>query len=157
MTLLVGFFSGSDVAVWTEDESVVVSVDGSKRELSRAEAAQLRAAIGEAASHRREFVHTAGEHRPDGSYAVERRGADSTGNAAVFDSFGAVEALYGRLPAEFGAEAVGREGITGSRRHMLVRHFAEHPAFDCAIESGSPLRVEKREGPGEVTADAAAD
>lgn len=157
MTLLVGFFSGSDVAVWVEDGSVVVSVGGSRRELSRAEAAELRAAIGEAASRRREFVHTAGEHRPDGTYAVERRGADSAGNAKVFDSFRAVEDLYARLPGEFDAETVGREGITGSRRHMLVRHFAEHPAFDCRIESRSPLRASKRDLLGEVTADAAAD
>ncbi|PSQ17023.1 hypothetical protein BRD00_09155 [Halobacteriales archaeon QS_8_69_26] len=119
--------------------------------MSRAEAARLRAAVGEAASERREFVHTAGEHRPDGTYAVKRRGADSAGNAKVFDSFRAVERLFDRLPDEFDAEAVGREGITGSRRHMVVRHFAEHPAFDCRVASRSPLRVHKEGVLGEVT------
>lgn len=143
--------------MWSEEGSVVLSVDGSTRELSRDEAAALRAAIGEAASDRREFVRTAGEHRPDGTYAVERRGADSAGNAKVFDSFRALERLYGRLPAEFDAEAVGREGITGSRRHLVVRHFAEHPGFDCRITSRSPLRVGKHDGPGEVAADSPAD
>lgn len=138
-----------------EEGSVVLSVDGSRRELSREEAAQLRAAIGEAASDRREFVHTAGEYRPDGTYAVERRGADSAGNATTFDSFGALERLYDRLPREFDAEAVGEEGITGSRRHMLVHHFAEHPGFDCALVSRRPLRASKRES-GEVV-DAPAD
>lgn len=149
--LLVGFFSDSDVSVWAEDGSVYVSVGESVAELSGAEAARLREAIGEAASRRREFVHTAGEVRPDGTYAVERRGAESAGNAQVFDSFRALERLYGRLPDEFDAEAVGRHGVTGSRRHMVVRHFAEHPAFDCRIESRSPLRVRKEEVLGRVT------
>jgi len=74
---------------------------------------------------------------------VSRRGADSSGNAKVFRDFTAIERLYERLPEAFGAEDVGRTGITGSRRHMLVRHFAEHPAFDCSITSRSPLTVEK--------------
>jgi len=26
---------------------------------------------------------------------------------------------------------------------MLVRHFAEHPAFDCTIASRNPLAAEK--------------
>lgn len=29
---------------------------------------------------------------------------------------------------------------------MLVRHFAEHPAFDCEITSRNPLTVEKLDG-----------
>ncbi len=91
---------------------------------------------------------------------MTRRGADSTGNAKVFDSFTEVRRLYDRLPPEFGAEAVGRTGITGSRRHMLVRHFAEHPAFDCDIVSRSPLSVEKTDAdptPGDCSAEATAD
>jgi hypothetical protein len=52
---------------------------------------------------------------------------------------------------------VSRTGITGSRRHMLVRHFAEHPAFDCRITRRNPLTVEKsdpRRGPEAMTAEA---
>lgn len=64
----------------------------------------------------------------------------------MFDSFRACERLFRRLPAEFTAEEVGRTGITGSRRHMLVRHFAEHPGFDCAIARRNPLTAEKCEG-----------
>ncbi len=74
---------------------------------------------------------------------MTRRGADSSGNAKVFENFTEVKRLYNRLPDEFGAEAVGRTGITGSRRHMMVRHFAEHPSFDCEITSRSPLTVQK--------------
>jgi fructose-1,6-bisphosphatase len=63
----------------------------------------------------------------------------------VFDSFGALRALFESLPAEFGAEEVGDAGVTGSRRHMIVRHFAEHPRFDCRLTSERPLRAEKVE------------
>lgn len=90
-----------------------------------------------------EFFRTAGRYRRDGSYAVARRGADTPGNEQVFDSFAALRALFASLPAEFGAEAVGNEGVTGSRRHLVVRHLAEHPAFDCALVSERPLRAEK--------------
>ncbi len=51
--------------------------------------------------------------------------------------------MFDRLPAEFSADDVGRTGITGSRRHMLVRHFAEHPNFDCTITRRNPLTAEK--------------
>ncbi|WP_323675217.1 hypothetical protein [Halorubellus sp. PRR65] len=112
-------------------------------ELSRADAVALKERLGEAVVADREFFRTAGRHREDGTYEVRRRGADSTGNAKVFRDFDAVERLYERLPATFDADDVSRTGITGSRRHMLVRHFAEHPAFDCEITSRSPLRVAK--------------
>lgn len=94
---------------------------------------------------RTEFFRTAGEHREDGSYVVSRRGADSAGHRKVFESFEHLRRLYGRLPAEFTAEEVGRSGLTGGRRHMLVRHFAEHPAFDCQLVSRQPLTVRKTE------------
>jgi len=74
---------------------------------------------------------------------VSRRGADSAGNAKVFESFDAVRRLYDRLPGTFSADDVEHTGITGSRKHMLVRHFAEHPAFDCEIETRSPLTASK--------------
>ena len=74
---------------------------------------------------------------------MSRRGADSAGNSKVFESFDAVKRLYDRLPETFSAEDVERTGITGSRRHMMVRHFAEHPAFDCEIDRRSPLTASK--------------
>ena len=114
-------------------------------------------AIGDAMTERREFVHTSGEHREDGSYVVARRGATSSGNRKVFDSFERAERLYARLPARFTAEEVGRTGITGSRRHMLIRHFAEHPVFDCSVVERSPLTVEKRNRPDGTTEVAAGD
>lgn len=61
----------------------------------------------------------------------------------VFDDPAALGALYDRLPDRFGAEAVGAEGYTGSRRHLLVWHLAERPAHDCAVVSRNPLVVEK--------------
>ncbi len=64
----------------------------------------------------------------------------------MFDSFAALRALFDSLPDEFGAEAVGDAGVTGSRRHLIVRHVAEHPRFDCRLVSERPLRAEKAEG-----------
>ena len=75
---------------------------------------------------------------------VERRNADSTGNSTVFASFDEAKRLFGRLPEEFDANALGRAGYTGSRRHMLVRHFVEHPAFPCELTSRNPLTAEKQ-------------
>ncbi|WP_224450139.1 DUF7528 family protein [Haloprofundus salilacus] len=113
--------------------------------MSRADAAKLQDTIGNALTEKREFFRTAGEYRDDGSYVVSRRGADSAGNAKVFESFEALRRLYDRLPREFTAEDVGRTGITGSRRHMLIRHFGEHPAFDCRIVHRNPLTAEQTE------------
>lgn len=92
-----------------------------------------------------EYVHTTGTHREDGKYVVARRGADSAGHEKVFDSFDACERLFERLPESFTAEDVERSGLTGGRRHMLVWHYAEHPAFDCELASRQPLTVEKTE------------
>lgn len=125
---------------------IVLTIDGTQHRLSRAAARELRAAVGDALVERREFVHTAGEHRADGCYVVARRGADSAGNEKVFASFDRAVRLFERLPATFTAEDVGRTGLTGSRRHMLVRHYAEHPAFDCALIARNPLTVEKTAG-----------
>lgn len=107
---------------------------------------QLRDAVGDALTTKQEFLRTAGEHREDGSYVIERRGASSTGNSAVFESFDAARRLFDRLPESFTADDVGSAGYTGSRRHMIVRHFAEHPAFPCELASRNPLRGEKQEG-----------
>ncbi len=121
----------------------MLRLDGESRRLSRAEAAELRDALGAALTERTEFLRTAGEHREDGSYVVSRRGADSSGHRKVFDGFEHLRRLFERLPAEFTAEDVGRSGLTGGRRHMLVRHFAEHPAFECELVSRQPLTVRK--------------
>jgi hypothetical protein len=129
--------------VTTEGETIRVRIGDRSCTLSRADAVDLQAAIGDAVTDRREFFRTAGEYRDDGSYVVSRRGADSTGNAKVFESFETLRRLFDRLPATFDAEDVGRAGITGSRRHMLIRHVAEHPAFDCEIGSRNPLRGRK--------------
>src|SRR6056297_1128359 len=94
-------------------------------------------------TRKQEFLHTAGEHREDGKYVVSRRSADSAGNTKVFEDFTNLRRLYQRLPSEFTADEVSRTGITGSRRHMLVRHFAEHPAFECSITTRNPLTVRK--------------
>ncbi len=64
----------------------------------------------------------------------------------MFDSFDELRRLYGRLPDEFTADEVGRTGLTGGRRHMVVWHLAEHPAFDCELSSRQPLTVRKRGG-----------
>lgn len=144
-SLLVEFFSRNETAVTvsTDGKSIVVEMDDHSCTLSRTDAAELQDAIGVALTEKREFFRTAGEYREDGSYVVSRRGADSTGNAKVFPSFDALRRLYDRLPPEFDADDVGRTGITGSRRHMLIRHFCEHPEFDCTIERRNPLRATK--------------
>lgn len=135
--------------VSSDGEEVVVVIDGHEHRLSPPVARALAAAVGDALVERREFLHTSGEHRDDGGYVVARRSADSAGNAKVFDSFDSIRRLYDRLPETFAADDVGRTGITGSRRHMLARHFAEHPAFDCEITRRSPLTVAKRDQDGE--------
>ncbi len=103
----------------------------------------MRTALGDALTERREFVRTVGTHREDGSYVVARRGADSSGHRKVFESFAALRRLYDRLPDEFTAEEVGRSGLTGGRRHMLVHHVAEHPAFECELDKRQPLTASK--------------
>ncbi|WP_233204259.1 DUF7528 family protein [Halegenticoccus soli] len=128
-----------------------MKLGGDERRLSRRAAAELRDSLAEALTRREEFFRTAGEHREDGCYVVSRRGADSAGHSKVFRSFRELERLYDRLPEEFTAEEVGRTDLTGGRRHMLVRHFAEHPAFDCRLVSRQPLTARKAD------ADAARD
>lgn len=156
--LLVEKFSGDEVPVHDElpvtveadTADVRVRVGDEDRTLTRSQAAALRDALAEALTRRRTFVHTACEHREDGAYVVERRGADSAGHRKVFESFERCRGLYDRLPAEFAAEDVQHAGVTAGRRHMLVWHFVEHDAFDCELVSRQPLTARK---PG---ADAAA-
>lgn len=131
-TLLTEKFSGSTVSV---------TVAGATYDLDREEALALRDRLTDALAERREFVHTVGIHRADGRYEVARKRATSSGNAKVFESFGALERLFEDLPCEFTAADVERAGVSGSRRHMLVRHLAEHPAFPCELTSRQPLRA----------------
>lgn len=143
--LLIEKFSGDEVSVRANSDEIVVSLSGHTHELSRHEAVSLRRALGESLTERREFVHTVGMHRADGTYVVSRRGADSAGHSKVFEGFEHMGELYESLPAEFTVEDVDAPGVTGGRRHLLVRHFAEHPAFECALVSRQPLTVEKRD------------
>lgn len=112
-------------------------------ELSRSEAEELQTALSDALTECREFVETAGTHRQDGAYVVERRGADSAGHRKVFDSFDECRRLYDRLSGDFTAADVRHAGVTGGRRHMLVWHFVEHDAFDCGLVSRQPLTAQK--------------
>jgi hypothetical protein len=131
------------VALDADPQETTLHVGVESRDLSREEVRSLRERLGEALTDRTEFAHTAGEYREDGSYVVERRGADSAGHRKVFDSFEALTDLYDRLPAETTATDVERADVTGTRRHMLVWHFAEHPRFDCELAARQPLTVEK--------------
>ncbi len=134
-----------DFDVTTDGGRIVLAIDDDTHELTRSAAAALADAVDDALTRREEFLRTTGEHREDDSYVVSRRNADSEGNSATFPSFAALERLFGRLPDEFTAEDVTRSGVTGSRRHMLVWHFAEHPAFPARVACRNPLRVEKVE------------
>lgn len=151
---LVGKFCGTDTESdsnpnqWTVehvggDAPVLLTLSGNTHELSVEETRALRATLDEALSATRVFTHTVGEHRPDGRYVVERRRADSSGHRKVFDTYSAVRTLYDRLPDEFTVEEIAEPGLTGGRRHMLVHHFTEHPAFDCSLVSRQPLRARK--------------
>jgi hypothetical protein len=131
-----------------DSETVAVTLAGETHHLSRRAATALRDELADALTGSREFLRTTGEHRPDGSYVVARRRAESAGHSKVFESFAALESLFAELPTEFTAETVGRSGVTGGRRHILLRHFVEHPAFDCELVSRQPLTVRKGCGDG---------
>lgn len=139
--LLVAFSDSDGVDADAAPDGVAVSIEGDRFVLSRTAAAELRSAVGDALTEREAFCRTAGVHRPDGSYVVERRTADASGNSTRFDSFDELRAVFDELPARFRAEDV--DCTTGSRRHMLVWHFAEHPAFPATLASQRPLECEK--------------
>lgn len=135
-----------DVGAVADGDGVLLSVDGTTHRLDATAAASLRESLGEALSRERSFLHTACEHRVDGQYAVRRRGADSDGHSKVFESRAVAFDLFEDLPTEFVAEDVGRVGISGNRRHLLVHHFAEHPEFPCELVSKQPLTARKDGG-----------
>lgn len=139
--LLVAFSDSDSVDAAAATAGVELSVDGEQFVLSRAVAAELRSAVGDALAERQPFGRTTSVHRPDGSYVVERRAAETTGNSAVFGSFDDLWRVFDRLPERFGAEDV--DCVTGSRRHMVVWHFAEHPAFPASLAAQRPLTCEK--------------
>lgn len=143
LSLLVAFSTRDEIAVDGKGESVVVTIGGETVELSRDAAEELKDGVGDALTRRESFFRTACIHREDGSYVVERRNADSTGNSAVFETFREARRLFDRLPDVFDADDLSKAGLTGSRRHMMVRHFAEHPGFACELDGRSPLRARK--------------
>jgi len=127
---------------------VSITVGDVAVEPTRAEATALSDAIGAAVEGRREFVRTAAVVHPDGRHEVRRRGADSAGNRKVFDDRREPRRPYERLPERFGADDVDHPTVSGSRRHLVVRHLAEHPAFDRDLVRRRPLTVAKRAGEG---------
>ncbi|MFW5949547.1 MAG: DUF7528 family protein [Halolamina sp.] len=142
--LLIGFFSGDEtpLSVEADADTVRLIVDGETHTLAREAALALRTAIGDALDRRLTLFRTVGHYRRDGCYVVARRGAEAAGTEQVFDSFAALRDLFESLPSTFGAAHVGDHGVTGSRRHLVVRHLSEHPAFACRLTSERPLRAE---------------
>lgn len=124
-------------------------LDETTHKLTRSEADALQDALSDALTETREFLRTVGEHRGDGTYVVSRRNANSAGHSKVFDSFRELERLFEGLSTQFTAEDVGRTGLTGGRRHMLVHHLTEHPAFDCTLAKRQPLTARKQGGEGD--------
>ncbi|WP_336038015.1 DUF7528 family protein [Halobacterium yunchengense] len=122
---------------------MAVAVDGEELLLSREDAARLRDSLEDALTAREAFVNTAGVHRADGSYVVERRGADSAGNRKVFADFECLRRLFDRLPETFTAEDLSASGLTAGRRHMVLWHLVEHPGFACGLAARQPLTAEK--------------
>lgn len=100
--------------------------------------------LADALDRERPFVRTVGNHRSDGAYVVERRGAESTGHRKVFDSFQTLRERYESLPDTFTAADIGGAGLTGSRRHAVLWHLVEHPGFACELAAKQPLTASKR-------------
>ncbi|SEV96996.1 DUF7528 family protein [Halobacterium jilantaiense] len=139
--LLVAFSDSDSVDAEPTDDGVELSVDGDRLVLSRAAAAELRSAVGDALTERQSFGRTTGVYRSDGSYVVERRAAETTGNSTVFESFDDLWRVFDGLPERFVADDL--DCVTGSRRHMLVWHFVEHPGFPASLAVQRPLTAEK--------------
>lgn len=148
MRLVEKFSDPPDCGAERRGDRVVVTFerdDGDPDELvlRTDDAEQLRDSLTEALTARESFVNTAAVRRPDGSYVVERRGADSAGNRKVFESFDALRRRCRRLPDTFTAEDLSATGLTAGRRHMVLWHLVEHPAFPVALASRQPLTAEK--------------
>lgn len=135
---------GTTPSVERRGGSVAITVDGKTLDVPVETVETLRDGLADALVDRESFFHTAGEHRPDGSYVVERTGADSTGNSKVFESFETLVRLAERLPDEVVADDFSRVGLTGGRRHMVLWHLVEHPAFPFELASRQPLTATRR-------------
>ncbi|AGB16387.1 hypothetical protein Halru_1788 [Halovivax ruber XH-70] len=122
-----------------------VRVTGSVFELSESTARALYRALDDALPNEHEFCKTIGIHRDDGRYVVERRGATSSGHRKVFDSFDALGDRYASLPKTITASDLDGPGLSGSRRHAVLWHLIEHPAFDCELDRKQPLTAVKRD------------
>lgn len=143
------------VGAEADGRELVLQLPEGEQQLSRRAATKLRDELTAALTGRQAYLRTAGEHRADGSYVVSRVTADSAGHAKQFRDFRALEALYERLPERFDAENLGaaathgeerqQPALSGSRRHLVLRHFVEHPAFDCELVSRQPLTARKTE------------
>ncbi|MFP9193568.1 DUF7528 family protein [Natronosalvus vescus] len=111
--------------------------------MTTGDVSRLRNQLTEALERTEEFTHTTATRRGDGTYVVARRGATSSGHRKVFDSFEAVKQLYQELPSTFTVSDVDYDGVTGSRRHILLWHLLEHPAFACKLVQRQPLTGRK--------------
>jgi len=143
VTRLVEKFAGStesqDPNATRRGDTVSLDVDGRRLVLSVDDANKLQQELEDALTATAEFMHTTAEHRRDGKYVVERRGADSAGNRKVFDSFEELRRLADRLPRTVGADDLTRVGLTGGRRHMVLWHLIEHPEFPFELDGRQPL------------------
>lgn len=133
----------SGCSVERDGQELVVRLPDTTHVLTPTQARELHTTLGEKLTQTETFAHTTGEHRADGTYVVARRRADSAGHRKVFDSPAALFELYEQLPPEFTACDVDTPGLSGGRRHMLVHHFTEHPAFDCGLVRRQPLTARK--------------
>lgn len=120
----------------------MVETDTGGLRLDREAATALVDALEDALTDTHEFLHTVGRYRTDGAYVVERRGADSAGHRKVFETPGALDRLVERLPETFTAADLTRTGLTGGRRHLVLRHVVEHPRWDYELVSRQPLRAQ---------------
>lgn len=124
-------------------ETVQISVAGETITVNQSTAEELQSAIASALVDKREFARTIGIRRSDGRYEVRRRNSTSSGNAKVFESTAALRESFTELPDTLSATEMEELGLTGSRRHLVLWHFIEHPGFPCEIQSRNPLRAQK--------------
>lgn len=139
--LLIAF---SDPVTERTEDTVLLRIADEQYVLPLEVARSLHGDLIDALTERQSFVHTICIRRADGRYIIERRRAASSGNRIVFDSIEAIRDCFDGLPNTFGATDVECDGITGSRRHLLVRHFAESPDFACELICENPLQAEKQ-------------
>ena len=136
----------SEPTVTRDGGTVSIQANGTTLDVLVDAVESLRQDLDGALSEERSFLHTAGQHRRDGSYVVQRRGADSSGNSKVFESFDTLERLANRLPEAVTAEDLSQVGLTGARRHMVLWHLVEHPALPFELTKRQPLTATRGDG-----------